>query len=221
MKERGRILIIEDSQRWAKTFQDTLSGDFDSTIVSEQDEAFSFLDKEECQAILLDLCLDQNEFNLISRKFLGDLRQRAPHVPIVVATGKTIAATEAFQLRELGVVSFFEKERMGLEELRIAFRGAVGGVGSSCDAPAGQLSPSRKRAYALYRIAIVKVPRLEGGTDEEVYRWIRENLEEEAVPRFQTWARYVRDVRAVRGERKHNPRHGRMGGGSIVHGDEI
>jgi hypothetical protein len=84
------------------------------------------------------------------------------------------------------------------------------------------LSPSRRKAYQQHQWAVESNVELEGTTDRQVYDWLGEHLDEnEQLPPFSTWSRYLRDARASYGTSKHTPRAGRKAGRSIVRPDEI
>lgn len=91
-------------------------------------------------------------------------------------------------------------------------------------APAAKaLRPSRERAYRLFQYAISKRPELAAATDRQVHDWLTQDPETcDHIPRrFDTFSTYLREARAHYDDRKHNPRHRRMTGRSIVHSDEI
>lgn len=84
------------------------------------------------------------------------------------------------------------------------------------------LSPSRRKAYQQHQWAVETNAELEGTTDRQVYDWLGEHLDEnEQLPPFSTWSRYLRDARASYGTSKHTPQAGRKTGRSIVRPDEI
>jgi len=84
--------------------------------------------------------------------------------------------------------------------------------------PPARLPTAWDRAYQSYRMTTEEDPSLE--TDKEVYHYIRKNgcnlYEDGDLPEFETWARYVRRARRVRGEQKHHPRAGRDHSNCIV-----
>jgi hypothetical protein len=85
------------------------------------------------------------------------------------------------------------------------------------------LSPSRKKAYQQYQSAVKKIAELDGATDRQVYDWLGEHCddEDEKLPPFSTWSRYLRHARAYYGTSKNTRRAGRQTGRSIVGSDEI
>jgi hypothetical protein len=86
------------------------------------------------------------------------------------------------------------------------------------DAP--KLSPSRQKAYQQWQWAMRQSTELE--TDQQAYDWLTEHQDEdEQLPSFSTWARYVRDARDAYGTSKHTSRKSRKTGPSIVRQDEI
>ncbi len=73
--------------------------------------------------------------------------------------------------------------------------------------------------YARAHSQFVNAERQIGScTDRAAYRWLKEH-EEERLPPYETWVRYVREARRTLGTRKNNPRAGR-GGRSIITIDE-
>jgi hypothetical protein len=86
-----------------------------------------------------------------------------------------------------------------------------------------KLAPSRMKAYGQYLDAMVKNPtELNGATDRVVYDWLKRHLEEdETLPTFATWSRYVRDAREFYETQKNLPRAGRLPGKSVVREDQI
>jgi hypothetical protein len=83
-----------------------------------------------------------------------------------------------------------------------------------------------QRAWTLYQRGIeVRQDLAERGTDREVYDYLKDTLAGEVdgvrLPAFDTWQRYLRIARRALGGRKHEPRHGRPHGPSIVRADQI
>jgi hypothetical protein len=88
--------------------------------------------------------------------------------------------------------------------------------------PLDALAPSRKKAYSQYLWALNENASLEGGTDQEVYDFVRDHLLEEGekLPTFASWGKYLREARAAVGAGKNSPRAGRNPGRSIIGLDE-
>jgi hypothetical protein len=85
-----------------------------------------------------------------------------------------------------------------------------------------KLAPSRLKAYQQFQWAVTMNPELEGASDQQVYDWLTEHLDEgDPLPLFGTWRRYVSEARAAYDTRKHNLRAGRETGRSAVRPDEI
>jgi hypothetical protein len=85
-----------------------------------------------------------------------------------------------------------------------------------------KLSPSRMKAYQQFLWAVNTNAELDGATDRDVYDWLKEHLDEnESLPEFSAWSRYVRQAREAYGTSKHNRRAGRQTGRSIARPDEI
>src|SRR5262249_35419053 len=92
---------------------------------------------------------------------------------------------------------------------------AAGAENSEADCKT-RLSPSRQKAYRQYLSAVARNPELVGATDRRVYEWLEAHLEEDdQLPSFLNWARYLRDARATYNASKHTRRAGRKTGRSI------
>jgi hypothetical protein len=84
------------------------------------------------------------------------------------------------------------------------------------------LPPSRQKAYSQYLWAVKENAELDGATDQQVYDWLSEHLEDgEQLPPFNTWSRYVREARSHHNTSKHSSRVDRETGRSIVRPDQI
>ncbi|HEV3338726.1 MAG TPA: hypothetical protein VG125_00165 [Pirellulales bacterium] len=84
------------------------------------------------------------------------------------------------------------------------------------------LAPSRTRAYRQYLSAVERNRELSGGTDDEVYEAVKQQLDgEEDLPELKTWKRYVREARAYHDARKNAPRPDRPHGKSVVSRHQI
>jgi hypothetical protein len=95
-------------------------------------------------------------------------------------------------------------------------------AGQGEEVGAVHLAPSRRKAYQQYLWALRTNTELQGARDQEVYDWLKEHLDEdEELPRFDTWKRYLGEARAAYDTRKHNSRAGRESGRSIIRPDEI
>jgi hypothetical protein len=85
-----------------------------------------------------------------------------------------------------------------------------------------KLPPSRHRAYAQYLDAIRRNTALTDASDQDVYAWLQDYLDEgEKLPTFATWSKYVREARKATGTNKNHVRAGRDTGKSIVRPDQI
>ena len=82
-----------------------------------------------------------------------------------------------------------------------------------------ELPPSRMKAYRQYTWAQQQEATLK--TDREVYDWLQDHVEQdENLPKFSTWSKYLRDARNACETNKHKSRKGRIGR-SIVKSDQI
>jgi DNA-binding NtrC family response regulator len=84
--------------------------------------------------------------------------------------------------------------------------------------PGRKLPLSRERAYRAYLDAIRREPALAGGTDAEVFRWLKRDADGgEGLPAgCATFQRYLREARAFYDDRRNTPRAGRPLGRSVV-----
>ena len=104
---------------------------------------------------------------------------------------------------------------------------ARGGESSCTDGSQQEVRPSILKAYLSYKRGERDVS--DNATDREVYEWLKENdpdwkidaLFGYELPSFQTWGRYVRKGRRLRGEQKNHPRAGRQQSGSSVRRSDI
>jgi hypothetical protein len=95
--------------------------------------------------------------------------------------------------------------------------------------PAGLegLKPAVRRAWGLYQSAVAACPDLgqPGTTDLKVYDFLKGTLAGEQdgfrLPAFDTWQRYLSTARRALNCRKHEPRHARPHGRSIVREGQI
>lgn len=79
------------------------------------------------------------------------------------------------------------------------------------------LPPSKEKAYWSYESACRACPDLEGKHDDDVYEWLREHGPSKyELPSIETWKRYLRAGRKLRGTQKHQCRSGRHYGRSVV-----
>jgi hypothetical protein len=90
----------------------------------------------------------------------------------------------------------------------------------------GQLPFHVERAYQSYTDAIKEHPALDGRNDRDVYKYIVENgcdrYEDNKIPKFNTWEKYVRTGRSAHGKNKNRRLAGREAGRrSIVRRQEL
>jgi len=149
------------------------------------------------------------------------LNRMAPEIPIIATTAKELLPEEIFHLRDHGVIEYYNKLTMKQEQ----FQRRIELVLENLRLPREenkQLALSRKKAYGQYLEALQREPKLKGATDEEIYNWIVKHHDEtDELLQFPTWRRYVSEARAYYDTRKHNKRHYRNHGRSIVCRDQI
>lgn len=112
-----KILIIEDEQRIARTFQKKLErfGGYEVEIALGGEEGLKLMEANEYDLVLLDLVMPKFDGIAVLEEVSKD-KDRFHNVPIVVLTNLN---TEAEQKRaqELDVAGFFGKVDMSTEEL--------------------------------------------------------------------------------------------------------
>ena len=124
MKERDKkpqILIIEDDRNWQGLLQDILEDQmgYHADITGDLTTAKQFWDAStHYDLALVDVCLDQEEFNLSCQQIFAYLHTKHPEVPLVAITGKPIIGQRAFMLSRYGVVDFIEKGRTDLYDIQ-------------------------------------------------------------------------------------------------------
>jgi hypothetical protein len=70
-----------------------------------------------------------------------------------------------------------------------------------------KLKPSRARAYSQWKNAVEQNAAFcDTTTDREVYDWVADHDDDDVLPSFATWARYVGEARAYHGTPKYAPR---------------
>jgi DNA-binding NtrC family response regulator len=89
--------------------------------------------------------------------------------------------------------------------------------------PGRKLPLSRERAYRAYLDATRREPALAGGTDAEVFRWLKRDADgSEGLPAScETFQRYLREARAFYGDRRNSPGAGRSLGRSVVRREDL
>ena len=106
------ILIVEDEQLFVTLARDGLEKAGHAVrITASGDEARQILETEPVQAVILDLLMPE----LDGLRFLAQIRQAQPDVPVVVVSGREAPRTEA-EARRLGVVECLRKP-LSVEEL--------------------------------------------------------------------------------------------------------
>jgi DNA-binding response OmpR family regulator len=138
------ILIIEDAEDWAETFEDVLKEMGHRPLCSFKD-AVDRVTHRRFDLILLDLCLDQPTFNAHCQAFLSRIHRIATGIPIVVTTEKSVVGDAVFHLREQGVCDFVFKGTFQLSQ----FRAIISRVLDGFNAHEGL---SRKQGELLLRL---------------------------------------------------------------------
>jgi hypothetical protein len=68
-----------------------------------------------------------------------------------------------------------------------------------------KLPPSRRTAFKQYQLAVSSGTLASNPTDREAYDWCTGHNDGDPLPRFETWARYLREARRAHGTQKHTP----------------
>jgi CheY-like chemotaxis protein len=114
----NRVLIVDDTARWRDTLADTL---FDLDIEVEQaahaGQALEALQRQRYHLALVDVFLDQVGFDQLSLKLIQQIHQDYPKTTVMAVSGRALSTAERQQLRDLGVISLFEKSTVTLREL--------------------------------------------------------------------------------------------------------
>jgi hypothetical protein len=84
-------------------------------------------------------------------------------------------------------------------------------------------SDAYERAYLAAEFAFHQEPKLIGATDKEIWTWLLKehpDIEKQLAYGFETFSRYLREARRLRGEQKNSPRAGRRSR-SVVSPDQL
>ena len=113
-----RILVVDDEERWREQFRDILEiiGEVDTT--KDFVEAKGLLRRLRYDLILVDVCLDQPDFNVFCQGFFAFLHRTYPDLPIVATSGKEISPPSMWELSKYGVVDFIYKPHLNLQNFR-------------------------------------------------------------------------------------------------------
>lgn len=113
------ILVIEDDDRWCRLFRGVLKDmGHRPERAHNVETALAMLSRERFDLILLDLFLEEWEWDAITEQQLADIYRKARGAPIIVQTGKKIPERDAFYLRKYGVVEYLLKQSLEPEELK-------------------------------------------------------------------------------------------------------
>ncbi|HVY62770.1 MAG TPA: sigma-54 dependent transcriptional regulator, partial [Planctomycetota bacterium] len=116
---RPTILVVDDEPDLRTALTDLLSADYDVKSASDAEKALERLRAERVQCILLDLSLP----GMDGFEFLGRLRDRDLHIPVIILTGRKNVKT-AVEAMQLGAENYITKP-WNPEELRLAIARAV------------------------------------------------------------------------------------------------
>lgn len=117
----ARILVVEDEANWYDQYKDILGEEWQLDIAENFQKATALLENSAYNLILLDLCLDQPDFNSVCQRFISFLRQQHPNLPVVATTGKPLGSSEleiVFQLGDGDIVDFMQKTVLQVLDFR-------------------------------------------------------------------------------------------------------
>ena len=176
----AKILVVDDERNVLRAFEEILaSKDTRSFRVRGGEDAMGFLQKDDCDLVILDICLP----GMNGLDALAQIRQRRPTLPVIVMTGQgtTDTAIEAtkrgafdYQLKPFEPAEMLQTIAKALEGARL-MKGhlALGPetAASSAEAIVGR-SPAMQQLYkAIGRVAPTDATVLirgESGTGKEL-----------------------------------------------------
>ncbi|MCI0445851.1 TIR domain-containing protein [bacterium] len=115
------ILVVEDEAKWYEQYKDILGRDSNIDIAKNFQEATALLEKSNYHLVLLDICLNQADFNMMCQEFITFVRRQYPHLPLIAITGRQLELGEfnlVFQLGEGGIVDFMHKTYINTSNFR-------------------------------------------------------------------------------------------------------
>jgi DNA-binding response OmpR family regulator len=239
------ILVLENHGPWRDVIIPAQLEEFAAHVVLADTVATAreALRDASLAVIVLDLCLDEEGYTPPVQNHLREIHVAAPHTPIVVVTGKTVPAEDSFNLRNCGVVAYFDKKTIQWEKFHEAIEKILSRKGSG-DEPKGPSGQAVEQAYNQYRWADTRMPKPKQdkdrrATDRKAFDWLQQrqrtlenqldltNAESQELEmlkiwvRFETWARYVRTARKRYSDNKNHSRQGRSHSGPIVEHDQV
>jgi DNA-binding response OmpR family regulator len=100
-----RILIIEDEAYVARMLADSLRVDGHEPIIAlGAEQGIAMIEREDPQAVFLDLVMP----DVSGLEVLRQIREKSPHLPVVIVTGYA-SPSEVDEARRLGVADIIEK----------------------------------------------------------------------------------------------------------------
>lgn len=108
------LLVVDDSETYRRSISRALSPDFDVVTAGSPAEGRPLL-KTHPRAVLLDLRLDEGDpENRLSMKFLEELQQEHPDIPVIMITAYGDVQT-AVECMQAGAIDFIDKSSETLE----------------------------------------------------------------------------------------------------------
>lgn len=117
MKNKPKVLVVDDDKEYLKSLQNALGRDFSIATASSAKEAKNLLSSG-FDLLLLDIRLDENDpQNKEGIELLEEIKGEYPHLPVIMITahGDIDIAVEAMKL---GAADFIQKARVNIQEIR-------------------------------------------------------------------------------------------------------
>jgi len=115
------ILVVEDEVKWHEQYKDILDEEWKVDVAEDFQKASALLESSTYHLVLLDLSLDQPEFNLVCQRFLSLLAKKYPDLPVIAITGKPLNLQELdmiFLLGEGSIIDFVHKDKINILDFR-------------------------------------------------------------------------------------------------------
>lgn len=126
--DKPRLLIIEDDDLQAETYEDALSHDYDIHRARTGREALALLARTAPHVIILDHILDDGDLGL---DYLPELKEAMPHVPIVVISGAMDVSEQIEALQGPRRAHFCLTKPVDLDDLQQTIRTALRDCGEA------------------------------------------------------------------------------------------
>ena len=113
------ILIIDDNKAFFEVIRDSLiESKLECDHASTDREARDKWQNTDYDAIILDLAMDQNYFELTRQLFCEEVRNSNPFIPVIAITGKPMSSLDGYKLANFKVDDFFLKQFIDIFDFR-------------------------------------------------------------------------------------------------------